>query len=177
MATSLSLSFYVLWLLAFLGFPIGGAVAYSLVGAVDSPVRAALAGLITGLVIGVAQWLVLRQALPLNPGWNAVTGIGMAVGLAAGVALFGTENAGNPLLLRAALTGLLIGVAQWLLLREHVAMNGWWLLVIAGAWAIAWAVTRAFGVDLTRQWSVFGSSGAIVFQLLTAVVLRLLLVR
>lgn len=175
MPTSLSLSFYGLWLVAFLGFPIGGALAYLLVGAVDHPLRAALAGLITGAVIGLAQWLVLRQALPLSPGWIIVTGIGMAVGLAAGVALFGTETAGNTLIFRAALTGLIIGAAQWLLLREHVAMNGWWLLVIAAAWAIAWAVTRAFGVDLTRNWSVFGASGAIVFQLLTAVVLRLLL--
>lgn len=168
------ISFYLLWLLAFLGFPIGGAVAYSLVGAVDIPARAALAGLVTGVVIGLAQWLVLRQALPLNPGWIVITGMGTAVGLAAGVALFGTETAGNTLLLRAALTGLIIGIAQWLLLREHITMNGWWLLVIAGGWAIAWAVTRAFGVNLTRHWSVFGASGAIVFQLLTAVVLRLL---
>ncbi len=177
MQNAVSLSFYGLWLVAFLGFPIGGTLAHVLVGAVDGVGRAALAGLITGLVIGLAQWLVLRQAIPLSPGWIAVTGVGMTVGLALGTALFGTENAGNPLIFRAVVTGLVIGIAQWLLLREHVAMNIWWIPVMAGAWAIAWVITRAFGVDLTRQWSVFGSSGAIIFQLLTAVVLRLLLVR
>jgi hypothetical protein len=34
-------------------------------------------------------------------------------------------------------------------------------------WAVAWAVTAAFGVDLVRKWTVFGSSGALVFQLVS----------
>jgi hypothetical protein len=36
-------------------------------------------------------------------------------------------------------------------------------------------ITRAIGVDLAQQWIVFGSSGAIVFQLLTGLTLSWML--
>ncbi|MBI1256644.1 MAG: hypothetical protein GC204_04180 [Chloroflexi bacterium] len=168
-------SFYVLWMLAFLGFPIGGGLSQIVVGAVDNPLRALLAGLITGAVIGLAQFFVLSRVLPLDLRWILVTALGMALGLAISVALFGTETAGNPLLVRAAITGLVIGLAQWVVLREFVPLGGWWIPVMGIGWVIAWTITRAFGVDLSHNWSVFGSSGAIVFQLLTALVWRLLL--
>ncbi len=42
-------------------------------------------------------------------------------------------------------------------------------------WALGWLVTRAAGVDLTLQWSVFGSSGALTFQLLAGLALAWLL--
>lgn len=172
---SLSLSFYGFWLLALLGFPIGGGLARLLVGPAENVVAAALAGLLTGAVIGLAQWLVLRQILSINLGWVAVTAISMGLGLALGVALLGIETTGTTLIARAVITGLFIGVAQWLLLREIVPMSAWWILILAIAWAVSWTITRAVGVDLTQNWSVFGASGALVFQLVTAVALRLLL--
>lgn len=176
--TAISVSFYLLWIVAFLGFPIGGSLSQLVVGPIDTIVKGALGGLITGAVIGLAEWLVLRQALPaLDLRWALATGIGMALGLGLGVALFGIETDGNQMILRAAVTGLAIGIAQWLVLREFVDSSAWWVLVMGGGWAIAWTITRAFGVDMTKNWSVFGSSGAIIFQIITAIALRLLLVR
>ncbi len=168
-------SFYVLWFLAFLGFPIGGLLANRVIGPVNSIQNAILAGLITGAVIGLAQWLVLRQAFDLSPLWIVATAIGMAAGLAFGTGVLGTETVGTSLLIRAVITGLTIGLAQWLLLRMHIPANGWWIVVIAVGWVIGWFTTRAVGVDLTPLWTVFGASGAIIFQILTAVALRLLL--
>lgn len=171
----LSFSFYALWMLAFLGFPIGGSLA-RLIGPVNSVPSALLGGLITGAVVGLAQWLVLRQVMvELSPLWIVVTAVGMGVGLAISTALFGIENAGNALLFRAAITGLAIGIAQWLILQSQVANSFWWILVITVSWTIAWFTTRAIGVDLTLLWTVFGSSGAILFQILTAIALRLLI--
>ncbi|MCC6614302.1 MAG: hypothetical protein IT320_12550 [Anaerolineae bacterium] len=166
---------YLLWIVAFVGFPIGGTLAHLLLGPVDSVLKGALAGLVTGAVIGLAEWLVLRQIAPLDARWIVATALGMAIGLAAGIGLAGIETAVAPLLIRGAITGLAIGIAQGWLLRDLAPLAGLWIVVLAAAWPLAWTVTRAIGVDMTQQWSVFGSSGAIVFQIVTAVALRLLL--
>src|SRR3712207_1331216 len=50
-------------MLAFLGFPLGGLVALTLVGSVEGAVSGALGGALAGAVIGAAQWLVLRRYL------------------------------------------------------------------------------------------------------------------
>jgi mannose/fructose/N-acetylgalactosamine-specific phosphotransferase system component IID len=50
---------------AFLGFPLGGALAYALIGPITTTVQAGLAGAITGAILGAVQWLVLRTAIPL----------------------------------------------------------------------------------------------------------------
>jgi hypothetical protein len=42
-------------------------------------------------------------------------------------------------------------------------------------WPLAWAVSAAIGLDLSWNWAVFGSSGALVFQLATGLVLAYLL--
>jgi hypothetical protein len=52
-----------------------------------------------------------------------------------------------------------------------------WGTVVTVGWAVAWAVTAAFGIDLARKWAVFGSSGALVFQLGTGLTLAYLLGR
>ncbi|MEO8397407.1 MAG: hypothetical protein ABI700_30705, partial [Chloroflexota bacterium] len=172
---TVSFSFYLFWMIAFIGFPIGSGISQLVIGSVNNPGRALLSGLITGAVIGLAQWIVLNRVLALDLRWVIVTAVGMALGLSISVAIFGTETAGNALIFRAVITGLVIGLAQWFVLRDLVPMIGWWIVAIGAGWAIAWTITRAFGVDLSHNWSVFGSSGAIVFQLLTALVWRLLL--
>jgi len=50
-----------------------------------------------------------------------------------------------------------------------------WPLVVACGWAIGWLMTRAAGVDLTANWSVFGAAGALTFQLLTGLALAWML--
>ena len=51
-----------LWPVAILiGFPIGGYIADLVVVGVDSVEAALVAGLITGAIIGAAEWFALRQ--------------------------------------------------------------------------------------------------------------------
>jgi hypothetical protein len=169
--------FWLFWVLAVLSFPIAGLFA-NLIGSVTTPVRAVIAGAIAGATLGLIQWLVLKSRLPLLTVWWVVaTSIGMAVGLAIGTAFLGSETTGNELLWRGAITGLCIGVAQWIVLRQVLPLpqSVVWMGVLSLGWALGWYVTRAAGIDLSPKWSVFGVSGALTFQLLTGLALYLLL--
>jgi len=167
--------FWAGWGLAFLGFPLGGLAATALVGGITTPLEGVIGGAATGAVIGLAQWLVLRRRLALTRWWIAATAAGMGAGLGLGIALLGTDTAGTTLPLRGLVTVAGIGIAQFALLRGSTARAFVWPLVIACGWAIGWLVTRAAGIDLAADWSVFGASGALTFQLLTGLVLAWLL--
>lgn len=175
LATSSSWLFWLFWVLAFLGFPIGGFLAHILVGPVTTTARAVMAGALTGAIVGLVQWFVLQSRLPLSIGWVIATSGGMALGLGLGVALFGGEMSGNALLWRAVITGLSIGLAQWLILRSILPQSAIWMVVIALGWVAGWFITRSAGIDLTPKWPVFGASGALTFQVLTGLALYFLL--
>jgi hypothetical protein len=162
------------WGLAFLGFPIGGLASIGLVGGVESVLDGAIGGAACGAALGAVQWLVLRR-LSLSRSWIMATSLGMAGGLVLTLALFGTTTAGSVLLLRGLSTGLLIGLAQWVLLQRSVARAWVWIPTVAGGWALGWAVSRAIGLDLTPNFALFGASGALTFQALTGLVLAWLL--
>jgi hypothetical protein len=132
---------------------------------------------VTGAVLGAVQWLALRRRLALSPWWIAATALGMGAGLALSLALLGTSTDGAALPLRGLIAGAVLGIAQYMLLRSVSSRALVWALVVALCWALGWMITRAAGVDLTLQWSVFGSSGALTFQLLTGLTLAWMLRR
>jgi hypothetical protein len=162
--------FWGAWGLAFLGFPLGGLASIGLVGGVESVLDGAIGGAASGAALGAVQWLVLRRLL-LSRSWIAATSLGMASGLALTLALFDTSTTGSVLLLRGVSTGVLIGLAQWVVLRGSVPRAWVWVPTIAGGWALGWAVSRASGLDLTPNFAVFGAAGALAFQALTGLVL------
>jgi hypothetical protein len=169
--------FWAAWGAAFLGFPIGGAAATLLVGSIDTIGKAAIAGAVAGGVIGAAQWLVLRRRLRLSAFWIPATAGGMALGLALGQMLLGDGTTPLPLVLGGLIVGAAVGAAQAVLLRGVLPMPALWAAVVTVGWAVAWTVSAAIGLDLTVNWAVFGSSGALAFQLATGVTLAYMLHR
>jgi hypothetical protein len=168
-------TFWATWGAAFLGFPIGGAAATALVGPIETAGESVVGGVVVGAVVGAAQWLVLRRRLPLSPLWVAATAGSMAAGMLVGNVLLGNDTSMSPLLLRGLMAGAAIGLAQtavlWGVLRTPIV----WAVVVTLGWPLAWAVSAAIGLDLTWNWAVFGSSGALVFQLATGLTLLYLL--
>jgi hypothetical protein len=167
--------FWRSWGLAFLGFPLGGLAAIGLVGGVESVLDGAIGGAACGAVIGGVQWLVLRRRLSLPRSWIVATSLGMAGGLALSVAFFGSSTTGSVLLLRGATTGLLIGLAQWVVLPRSVPWAWVWVPTIAVGWVLGWAVSSTIGLDRIPNFAVFGATGALAFQALTGLVLAWLL--
>lgn len=155
--------FFGLWMLTFLAMPIGGGIARLVAGPADSVASALLAGLLAGTVIGLAQWLMLRQWWSIAPWWIAGTAAGMAIGSALALVLAGVELTTAAVLLRGLIVGLVIAAVQWFIFREASPYAWLWALVVVASWPLAWFITMSVGVDLTQKWIVFGSTGAIVF--------------
>ena len=166
--------FFLYWMLAFLGFPLGGLLAILVVGSIGGVPSAAFAGVLAGAVIGTAQFLTLRGRLGVGPGWIVATAVGLGLGDAVGSALTGAGTGMVSLVVTGIAAGAAVGGLQWALLRRRVAAAILWPPVVAAAWAIGWSVTRSIGVDVERSYAVFGSSGALVFAAITGAAMLLL---
>lgn len=164
-----------LWPVSILiGLPIGGYVADLVVDGVDSVGAALAAGLIAGMIIGAAEWFVLRRRVSWL--WIPATTAGMAVGLAAGAALvdFGIDR--GDLALMGAVAGLGVGVMQTLVLARHQIPGAfWWAIANPPGWALGWFVSSyVIARNIAERFPIFGASGALVFGLLTWLVLAVL---
>ena len=162
------------WPLAIVvGIPIGGYAANVIVGKVDSIGAALVGGLIAGAIIGAAQSLALRSFI--GWAWIAATSVGMAAGLAAGAALVDYGISRGDLALMGAVTGLAVGGLQAVLLARRGSGALWWVALNPPAWALAWVVTTfVITRNVKEHFAVFGASGALVFALLTWLVLTFL---
>ena len=151
------------WLATFIGFPLGGFIAEVVVGPVDGPVPAIVGGAITGGCLGVVQWYAIRRSGPRMIHWVSASAVGMAGGLAAGAGLVGYGTATSDLVTQGAVCGAVLGIAQSLPLAGRLGrLAAGWPVVLTGLWAVGWATTAGIGVDVDAQYTVFGSSGALV---------------
>jgi hypothetical protein len=159
------------WIIAVVGFPIGGFLGHLVAGPAATVPAAALSGLIAGIIVGLAQALALGLSPRVMTAWVAVTGIGLAAGLSILTAATGQIESTAEAVALGAVSGLAIGAAQAaILIRERIG-NAWlWIPATGLAWAVGWLVTSSIGVALEAGWPVFGLSGAIVSQIITAVV-------
>ena len=164
-----------LWPVAILvGFPIGGYIADLVVDGVDSVGAALAAGLIVGAVIGAAEWFALRQRISRL--WIPATTVGMAVGLVAGAALVDYGIDRGDLALMGAVNGLGVGVMQaFVLTRHRIAGAFWWAVANPPAWALGWfASSYVISRNIAERFPIFGASGAIVYGVLTWLLLAVL---
>jgi hypothetical protein len=167
--------FYLWWMLAFLGFPLGGFLSLVVVGSMEGAVSGALGGALAGAVIGAAQWVVLRRYMRVGPEWVLATALGVAIGDGVGALLTGAGTGIGALLIIGVVTGVAVGLLQWGLLRGRLLRARLWPLVVAIAWPVGWTVTWAFGIDVERGYYTFGASGALVFAAITGMAMLLML--
>jgi hypothetical protein len=164
-----------LWPVAILvSLPIGGFIADLVVDGVDSVGAALAGGLIAGAIIGAAEWFALRQWVSWL--WILATIAGMGAGLVAGAALVDYGIARGDLALMGAVTGVGVGVLQALVLARHRIPGAfWWAVANPPAWALGWLVTSyVITRNIDERFPIFGASGALVFGLLTWVLLAVL---
>jgi hypothetical protein len=158
------------WMVTFLGFPLGGVAVKLLAGPVDSLTAALVGGLITGAVLGGAQsWGLGRNGPPARQ-WIAATAFGLMVGLGIGAAVVDYNTSLSALVIQGAICGLAIGSTQAIVLRAQLGRLAFaWPPVLGAIWATGWAVTTSAGIQVDEQFTVFGSSGALVATAMTAI--------
>jgi hypothetical protein len=158
------------WLPSFVGFPIGGVIAELIVGPIDAVGAALIGGAISGVILGAAQAWGLGWTDAAARRWTLATGLGFAGGIAIGAAAVDYGTSMGDFALQGALCGLLVGAAQAVVLRSQLGRAAaLWAPALSALWALGWVISTAIGVDVDRQWTVFGASGAITVTLATAV--------
>jgi len=162
---------WLLWTAGFVAFILGGALATGVVGRINDVGSALIGGLIAGAVIGTGEWLVARRLLGNPQTWIPTTALAMGIGLGVGAWAVGYGTSLGQLALMGAITGIPLGAAQAYLLRNRLA-NAWmWAAAMPLLWALGWTATTVGGIDVDRQFAVFGFYGAITFMALSGVLL------
>ena len=161
------------WVAVALAFPIAGLIGWTVGGRVDAVGAALLGGALTGAGLGAVQWWAANGALGRAAAWIGSSAVGYAVGLAAGAALVGYDTELGDLAAMGAVSGLMLGAAQGLALaaqgRKRLAIA--WATAMPVLLALGWTVTTAGGISVEDQFTVFGAYGAVVFTLLSGLLL------
>ncbi|MXW75878.1 MAG: VanZ family protein [Acidimicrobiaceae bacterium] len=116
-----------------------------------------------GLLVGVFQWLAVRRHLSRPARWLSSSAGAVAVGglIVLAVRLVDADSAS---IAGVVFYGTVVGVLQWLVLRDHSAHAGWWVVVSTVGWLLAFPVGDAMGPP---GWSVYGAlTGAVLVWLL-----------
>ena len=163
--------FFAEWMLIFVSFPIGGIMARGFVGPMDDTISAALGGAVAGVVIGIAQLMILRRHVGMTGGWLVSTTVGLALGNTVGTLLNGGGTRTGDLLLLGLVAGVVVGVAQFALLQEYLQRAILWPPAVALAWPLGWLVTANIGTNVRLGYAVFESVGGLAFAALTGVAL------
>ena len=161
------------WLAVALAFPLAGLLGRALSGPVDAPAAALLGGAVTGAGLGAVQWFAARGVLGEGRTWVAASALGYGLGLAAGAAVVGYATDLGSLALMGAISGVVLGTAQGLALAAQDRR------ILAVAWgagmpvllALGWTATTLGGIDVDRQFTVFGAIGATLFMVLSGLLL------
>lgn len=164
-------TFFIWAGLCLLAFPLAGELGHAIAGPVDGVLPALFGGALTGAGIGFAQWLMLRRSISVGPEWIAATSAGLAVGLAIGAMVVSYETTTSKLAIMGAFSGAFVGIAQGLLLRNTFSHWYVWVVAMPVLWALGWIVTEAAGIDVARQFIVFGLSGTLLFAILSGLLL------
>jgi hypothetical protein len=161
------------WVAVALAFPIAGYAGWAIGGHVDAVGAALVGGALTGAGLGAVQWWAADGELGRPAAWIGASAIGYAVGLAAGAALVGYETDIGSLALMGVVSGGVLGVAQALVLsregRRGLALP--WVVAMPVLFGLGWCASTGIGISVDDQFTVFGAAGAILFMLLSGLLL------
>lgn len=175
--------FWLQWVLVTL---VGFLVSLYWVEVGESPNVKAIEGAIGGTAIGLAQWCVLRQQFSPVRGWVLASIVCWSLIGSSGLGALGWSTPTvMSIPLRAiygamdgALIGTLFGVAQGLVLNDHIYRAWRWILANSVAWAIGLSFGWTVGAVLRSVTGLFLGEvvglalGWVVVAAITGVALR-----
>lgn len=165
----------LLWMAAFLAYPLGGVLATAVTGAVGIAAASVVGAAVAVAVIGGAQALALGLVTDRGTAlrWVGASAVAGALGWGVAHAILPAPVGVTDAVVVGVITGLAIGIAQALVILSTSGRWAAWPVAFAAAWAVGYGVSTAIGVD-TAAWPVFGASGAIVAQGILLVALQVM---
>ena len=161
------------WMAVWPAFPIAGYIGWKIGGRVDAVDAALVGGALTAAGLAAVQWWAAKGALGRAAAWIGASAVGYAVGLAAGAALVGYDTDLGSLALMGLVSGAALGAAQGLVFarqgRRALALP--WALAMPVLFAVGWSVASVTGIGVDDQFTVFGAGGALLFTLLSGLLL------
>ena len=145
--------------------------------------------LIAGLLSGVAQWVLLETKLKNTWLWIVINSFGIPSGLILGHYLFATLvslaftimrkeimtegwiDLAYPLVV-ISIAGIVLGIFQWLVLKNKVEFAYWWIPVSAVSWIIGICLPYVifYSLDTAIWGDSWGISGAVFGIMLGGIV-------
>lgn len=161
------------WVAVAVAIPIAGLIGGAVSGPVDAPLPALIGGVLTGAGLGAVQWLVARDTFGDGWIWIATSALAYGFGLVAGAAVVGYETDLGSLAAMGAISGVALGVGQGIALTQqgHRELGLAWAAAMPVLLAAGWVATTLGGIDVDQQFTVFGAIGAVVFMILSGLVL------
>jgi len=89
-----------------------------------------------GPVIGMLQWVVLRQRIRQAGWWILATTLGWAVGWTLVIGVISPEVE----VMTGTALGALTGTFQWFVLQRQLRQAGWWIVTSALGWTAGFAL-------------------------------------
>jgi hypothetical protein len=84
-----------------------------------------------GVGVGILQWPILYRRLPQAWRWPLVTAVAWIGG---SILMQIAVPSELQLLLAGLILGPIVGLAQWLVLRQGMRWAGWWIIICTIAW-------------------------------------------
>jgi hypothetical protein len=161
------------WVAVALAFPVAGYIGWAISGPVDTVATALIGGAITGAGLAAVQWWAAKGALGGPAAWISASGVAYAAGLAAGAALVGYDTDLGSLALMGLVSGGVLGAAQGVVLAQQgdTRLAAAWAAAMPVLFGLGWLATTAIGISVENQFTVFGAAGAVLFMLLSGLVL------
>ena len=161
------------WAAVGFAFPIAGYIGWAISGPVDSVAAALIGGAVTGAGLGAVQRWAAKDTFGPAWTWIAVSAAGYAAALAAGAALVDYETDLGDLALMGLVSGAVLGAAQAVALARHgmARLAAAWGAAMPALLALGWCASTGIGVSVDDQFTVFGAAGALVFTVLSGLVL------
>jgi hypothetical protein len=117
--------------------------------------------------IDIDEAKVHRNETGLWLGWTLATTIGLIIGYLPAALFINQLDLGLARIIVPLLAGLLIGLAQWLVLRNYVTESTDWVLHLAASWVLGYAL-GLFIVDLLAGSFLGAVFGYILFGVIIA---------
>ncbi|SRR6266498_1872521 len=121
------------------------------------------------MTIDIDEAKVQRNEFGLWIGWTLATALGLIIGFLPSLLLINVLSLQLARVIIPLLAGFLIGLAQWVVLRNYVVSSHDWVLAAGTSWALGYAL-GLFLIDILSSTPLGSLIGYLLFGAIIAIV-------